>query len=177
MSIDQMLECMLCGYKGTQRDITVHTCNRPWEAFPKIQVKFKKLHPDAKAPERKTDGAAGWDLRGIEARLEGQEHGCVWRITTGIAVEIPPGYVGQVSIRSSLGRTGLSIPNAPGIIDSDYRGEIIIMLQSILPYLSLNPKDRIAQLVIHKLPDVEFVEVESLGETARGSGSFGSTGR
>lgn len=140
----------------------------------KMKIKFKKLNPNAVMPRRGTSGAAGFDLTAVS--LEVTE--TTLKYDTGIAVEIPPGYVGLVFPRSSVCKTGLSLANSVGVIDSDYRGSISFVfykpMQCIVPYL---PGDRIGQLVIVPIPAVEFVEVDELSETERGSGGYGSTGK
>lgn len=140
-------------------------------------LRVKRLRPEAILPTRATDGDAGLDLYSWRASHVG--HGVVSKIETGIAVEIPPGYVGLVHPRSGLAANyGITVVNAPGTIDAGYRGELIVLLTSIKNYMSLdiNPGDRIAQLVIQKveLPTVE--EVEELTDSVRGAGGFGSTG-
>ena len=150
------------------------------EAFSdKVQVKFKKLHPDAKAPIRATDGAAGWDLSAYgSGKLVYPEYMATpIKYHTGIAVEIPPGYVGLVFPRSSVYKTGMFLSNCVGVIDSDYRGEICFIYNNFLPGAKYGKGDRIGQLVIVPCPSVEMVEVEELSETERGSGGFGSTGK
>ena len=95
-----------------------------------------------------------------------------------LAVEIPPGYVGLFFPRSSICKTGLSMANSVGVIDSDFRGSISLVFykntQCIVPYF---PGDRIGQLMIVPIPEVEYVEVEELSETERGAGGYGSTGK
>jgi len=100
-------------------------------------------------------------------------------VPTGIAVEIPPGYEGQVRPRSGRAlREGLTLLNTPGTIDSDYRGEIqVIMVNLGREPVSIEPGDRIAQLVIAPVARVELVEVDELDDTSRGGGGFGHTGR
>ena len=140
----------------------------------KLKIKFKKLNPNAVIPKQGTAGAAGFDLTAVW--LEATE--TTLKYDTGIAVEIPPGYVGFVFPRSSVCKTGLSLANSVGVIDSDYRGSISFVfykpMQCIVPYL---PGDRIGQLVIVPIPEVEYVEVEELSETERGAGGYGSTGK
>lgn len=139
-----------------------------------LKIKFKKLNPNAVIPKRGTIGAAGFDLTAIG--LEVTE--TTLKYDTGIAVEIPPGYVGLVFPRSSVCKTGLFLANSVGVIDSDYRGSISLVFYKpsvcIVPYL---PGDRIGQLVIVPIPAVEFVEVDDLSETERGAGGYGSTGK
>lgn len=139
-----------------------------------LKIKFKKLNPNAVMPKQGTTGAAGFDLTAVS--IEVKEN--TLKYDTGIAVEIPPGYVGIVSPRSSVCKTGLSLANSVGVIDSDYRGSISLVFYKpavcIVPYL---PGDRIGQLLIVPIPEVEFVEVEELSETERGAGGYGSTGK
>lgn len=140
----------------------------------KLQIKFKKLNPNAVMPKQGTTGAAGFDLTAVS--IEKNEK--MMKYDTGIAVEIPPGYVGLVFPRSSVCKTGLSLANGVGVIDQDFRGSISLVFykntQCIVPYF---PGDRIGQLVIVPIPAVEFVEVDELSETERGAGGYGSTGR
>ena len=97
---------------------------------------------------------------------------------TGIAVEIPPGYVGLVFPRSSVCKTGLSLANSVGVIDSDYRGSISLVFYKGAELIeAYSYGDRIGQLVIVPIPEVEFVEAEELSETERGAGGYGSTGK
>ena len=151
--------------------------------FNKLPVKFKKLHPDAKAPVRATDGSAGWDLTALgfayidEEGEEFETYTGIAKYRTGIAVEIPPGYVGLVFPRSSLFKTGMDLTNCVGVIDSDYRGEIAFVFRVIDIGDKYKNGDRIGQLVIVPCPAVELVELEELSETERGTGGFGSTGR
>lgn len=139
-----------------------------------LKIKFKKMNPNAVIPKRGTIGAAGFDLTAIG--LEVTE--TTLKYDTGIAVEIPPGYVGFAFPRSSVCKTGLQLANSVGVIDSDYRGSISFVFYKpkvcIMPYF---PGDRIGQLVIMPIPEVEFVEAEELSETERGAGGYGSTGK
>lgn len=140
----------------------------------KMKIKFKKLNPNAVMPKLGTSGAAGFDLTAISLEVTDM----TLKYDTGIAVEIPTGYVGLVFPRSSVCKTGLSLANSVGVIDSDYRGSISFVfykpMPCIVPYL---PGDRIGQLVIMPIPEVEFVEAEELSETERGEGGYGSTGK
>ena len=139
-----------------------------------LQIKFKKLNPNAVMPKQGTSGAAGFDLTAVN--IEGKE--TTLKCDTGIAVEIPPGYVGLLFPRSSVCKTGLSLANGVGVIDQDFRGSISLVFykntQCIVPYW---PGDRIGQLMIVPIPEVEFVEADELSETERGSGGYGSTGK
>lgn len=127
-------------------------------------------------PAYATDGSAGVDLRAVEdVVLRPLERKLV---RTGLRVEIPPGYEGQVRPRSGLAlRLGLGMVNAPGTIDSDYRGEIGVILVNLgSEEIRLSAGERIAQMVFAPVARAEFVRVEALEPTARGGGGFGSTG-
>lgn len=143
-----------------------------------IKVKVKKLREDAILPKRHSAGAAGFDL--YASSLVVLRPWAVKDVGTGIAIEIPPGYEGQIRPRSGLSMQKVVIPNAPGTIDSDYRGEIKVLMMEIdgdtPPYI-VSKGDRIAQLVITPVQDVEFEVVDELSDTERGEGGFGSTGR
>lgn len=147
----------------------------------KTIIKFKKLHPDAKVPERKTDGAVGFDLASVAdvtIRNTNVEPKAIC-IPTGIALEIPKGYHGKIFLRSSTGlNTKLRLANGTGIIDSDFRGEVLILAENnTRSYVHVRKGERVAQLLIEKTEDVTFEEVKELGETARGTKGYGSTGR
>ena len=133
--------------------------------------------PAVDLPAYQTEGAAGLDLRADEActLLPGERR----LVPTGIAVEIPPGHEGQVRPRSGLAlRHGVGMVNAPGTIDADYRGEVGVILvnHGQQPFVVARG-DRIAQLVIAPVVRVEMREVEALGDSDRGAGGFGSTGK
>ena len=142
-----------------------------------VNIKVKKLNKDANIPFRATLGSAGADLCACLDSDVIIEHGERRLIPTGISVEIPAGYGGFIFARSSLGKSGISLANGVGVIDSDYRGEMKILLinHSGEPYIVRNG-DRIAQLVILPVCITEFIEEENLSETSRGTGGFGSTG-
>ena len=142
-----------------------------------MRIRFKKLHPWAVAPKQGTPGSAGFDLTATSREYDGDHSVCDYG--TGLAVEIPEGFVGMVFPRSSVYRTGDILSNGVGIIDSDYRGEIRAKFYGVnhlfdCPY---EVGDRICQLVIVPIPVVEFVEAAALSETTRGAGGYGSTGR
>ena len=143
-----------------------------------MSFRFTRLSEEAAAPRRAHAGDAGFDLRAIEsARLEPGERASVG---TGIAVEIPEGSAGLVLPRSGLAaKHGISVVNAPGLIDAGYRGEIRVLLLNTdrTEPFEIEPGDRIAQLVIVEVGDEDPLEVASLQESARGDGGFGSTGR
>ena len=141
-----------------------------------MKLKIKKLDPDLPTPRYATEGGVGLDLyAAVSAEVWS---GKVAVIPTGIAVEIPPGYEGQVRGRSGLGKLGIGRPNGIGTIDSDYRGEIQVMLVRHREggYL-VSRGDRIAQLVIAPVVRAEIEVVEELSGTERGEGGLGSTGR
>ena len=144
-----------------------------------IEVLFTKLHAEAQAPQRGSTLAAGWDLRSIEEHTV--HKGKTTRIPTGLDVAIPAGFEGQVRARSSLGAKGMILPNGVGTIDADYRGEIQVLATWIGEgdSFTVEAGERIAQLVVAPIPSVEFIEVkpDELGDTKRGTGGFGSTGR
>lgn len=144
-----------------------------------VRVLFTKLHPDAKAPTQGSLLAAGWDLRTVETCVINK--GKSTKVPTGLAVAIPAGYEGQIRARSSLGARGIILPNGIGTIDADYRGQIHVLMTWIGEGEStiIEAGERIAQMVISPVPKVKFEEVseEQLGETERGDGGFGSTGR
>jgi dUTP pyrophosphatase len=144
-------------------------------------VKFKRLPHGrgVKLPEYISLGAAGMDLCAAIDEPVKLPPNIVTKIPIGFQIEIPPGFEGQVRMRSGLGtKFGLMIPNAPGTIDSDYRGEIMVALIHFngVP-LIVEPGDRIAQLIIAPVAFADIWEVSELSETARGTGGFGSTGR
>ena len=143
-----------------------------------MSFRFTRLTEGSQAPSRAHAGDAGFDLRAVEAaRLEPGERASVG---TGIAVEIPDGSAGLVLPRSGLAaRHGISVVNAPGLIDAGYRGEIRVLLLNTdrAEAFEIEPGDRVAQLVIVEIGDDEPVEVDSLEESVRGGGGFGSTGR
>ena len=145
---------------------------------PSPGVKIKKLRPEARLPAYMTPGAAGADLYAavVEAvRIAPGERSV---IPIGIALEIPDGFEGQVRPRSGLAvRDGLTILNAPGTIDSDYRGELNVIVVNLgQKECWVRTGDRIAQLVIAPVVRAELRWVEDLGETDRGAGGFGHTG-
>lgn len=145
-----------------------------------MNIPFVKLHPDAKMPVYGSEGAAGADLSAL-CSPEGVtiQPGQRVMIPTGVAVQLPVGYVGLLCARSSLGvKFGLSLPNGVGVIDWDYRGQLQVALVNLsqTPY-TIAPGERIAQLLVMPVCRAEFVQADSLEDTARGQGGFGSTGR
>ena len=149
-----------------------------------MQVKFKKLHPDAVTPSYAKAGDAGLDLTATSINVTNNfvEYG------TGIAIEIPEGHVGFMIPRSSVTKTGLIMKNSIGVIDSGYRGELraryTISLMVGLPEAIENTKEqflykvgeRVAQLIIVPIPTIELEEVSELSDSHRGASGYGSTG-
>ena len=143
-----------------------------------MRIRIHRLDPDVKLPERRHAGDAGYDLFArTDARLT--PGGGRALVPTGVAVAIPEGYAGFVQPRSGLAlRHGVTCLNTPGLIDAGYRDEISVLLVNLDPRLAFDVQrgDRIAQLVIQRVHEVEWDEVESLDDTARGIGGWGSTG-
>jgi dUTP diphosphatase len=143
-----------------------------------MTLRVVRLDPRATLPTRAHPGDAGLDLHALEAAtLAPGERAS---LATGIAVEIEPGHAGLVLPRSGLAaRHGISVVNAPGLIDAGYRGELQVLLLNNDPRVSfeVHAGDRIAQLVVIAVGVVEPVEVSQLSETPRGAGGFGSSGR
>ncbi len=143
------------------------------------EIKVKKLNPLAKLPVYGTDYAAGADLCACIFAPVTIEPGETFMFKTGISIEIPEGYAGLIYARSGLSsKRGLAPANKVGVIDSDYRGEIIVALynQSLTPQ-KIEPNERIAQLIITPYIRGIFNETDELSDTERGEGGFGSTGR
>lgn len=150
-------------------------------AAPRLRVAIRRLAHgrDLELPEAASTGSAGLDLRAaVEEDLEIPAGGRV-RVPTGLVVEIPPGWEGQVRPRSGLAhRHGVTLTNSPGTIDSDYRGEVqVLMINLGAEPFTIHRGDRIAQLLIAPVTRVDWDEVEVSTESDRGTGGFGSTGR
>ena len=144
----------------------------------KVEVKIKKISPNAVLPTYGTENAAGADLSACLFAPITIDPGQTFVVKTGLTMEIPEGYVGLIYARSGLAtKRGLAPSNKVGVIDSDYRGEIMVALynQSELPQ-KIEPGERIAQLVIAPYLQGVFNEVDELSDTTRGAGGFGSTG-
>ena len=144
-----------------------------------MTLQIKRVRDQAVLPQRATDGSAGLDLRACTTDEICIMPGETAVLPTGLAVALPEGSVGLVFGRSGLGiRHGIVPANAVGVIDADYRGEILVGLtnHSAEPYIIV-PDDRIAQLVIVPVLTPPIEEVENLSETVRGEGGFGSTGK
>jgi len=137
-----------------------------------------KLKDEALLPTRAHEGDAGLDLYACESAHIGP--GERWSVGTGVGVEIPAGHAGLVLPRSGLARDhGIALVNAPGLIDSGYRGELRVLLLNTDPAetFRVEPGERIAQLLITPIATPEPVETAALGDSARGEGGFGSSGR
>lgn len=141
-----------------------------------MKINIKKLEPEAIIPTKGSDAAAGVDLYAPRALVI--HPGSNGVINTGLAIEIPDGYFGAIFARSGMStRKGLRPANCVGVIDSDYRGEIIVVLHNDTDIIRpVQEGDRIAQLVILPYEKIEFSEVEKLTNTERADGGFGSTG-
>lgn len=141
-----------------------------------VIVRFRKLRPEAVIPRYMTDGAAGMDLASASTVT-------VWPgsrelVHTWLAAEIPPGFEAQVRTRSGMAlKYGLVVANSPGTVDSDYRGEIGVIIANLDEVAhTISAGERVAQMVIAPVVRAEIVEVEELSATERGAGGFGSTG-
>lgn len=145
--------------------------------MPNIDVRITKLVPNAQIPEYAYPGDAGLDLRVMDDVLLMENENKL--VGTGLAVAIPEGYVGLIVIRSGIAaKRGVTILNSPGIIDSHYRGELMLNLSNLTcdGVAAIRKGERVAQLVIVPIPTVQLIPVDSLDETDRGVNGFGSTG-
>lgn len=147
-----------------------------------VEIKFKRLSRELNhipLPSYATKGSSGLDIYAALEKPVALSRGGIEMVPTNISVEIPEGYEIQVRPRSGLAaKHGIGILNSPGTIDSDYRGEIkIIIINFGKEDFIIQPAERIAQLVISKVYRAKFVETEELNETKRGEGGFGHTGR
>lgn len=140
-----------------------------------MKVKIKKLHQDAVIPVYAKPGDAGLDLTAISESWN--EDNSMVTYDTGLAVEIPEGHVGLLFPRSSVSKTTLNLANSVGVIDSGYRGSIMLKFRYLEEGDVYDVGDRVGQLLILPYPAIEFEEVEELSSTERGEGGFGSTGR
>lgn len=142
-----------------------------------VRVPIKILSSDAQVPSMAYNGDAGVDLRSVEhIVLKPQERAMV---ATGLAIALPEGYAGFVLPRSGLAaKHGISIVNAPGLIDSNYRGELKVVLVNTDPEesFSIEIGDRIAQLIVMPVPTISFEQIEELPDSQRGESGFGSSG-
>ncbi|MDP6232815.1 MAG: dUTP diphosphatase [Candidatus Poseidoniaceae archaeon] len=145
----------------------------------RVDLRMARLDERAVLPVRATHASAGMDLHALE-RTE-VTRGEATLVRTGLAMALPAGWEAQIRCRSSLGRKGLIMPNGLGTIDADYRGELMVMMTWIGEGTSyvLEAGERVAQLLVAPVPEVNVVacRFEDLGETERGEGGFGSSGR
>ena len=144
----------------------------------RTEVRFKRLHPKAQLPAYQSAEAAGMDLHACLDAPVTLQPGDLARVSLGWIMAIPSGFEGQVRPRSGLAaKHGITVPNAPGTIDSDYRGEAVVALINLgRAAFTVEHGMRIAQLVVAPVVRAGVVEVTALDETARGGGGFGSTG-
>src|SRR5271166_2227493 len=146
---------------------------------PDLRVQVRRMGPvEVPLPRYQSPGAAGMDLHAAITRPVTIAPLARVRVPTGLAIALPHSFEGQVRPRSGLAaRTGLTVLNAPGTVDSDYRGEVQVLLVNLgdAP-VTIVPLERVAQLVIAPVAHAEFVEDGELDETERGDGGYGSTG-
>ena len=142
-------------------------------------LKVKKIDGRAVLPTYQTPGSAGLDLSVLLDKAKTLADNEYFMFSTGLAVEIPPGYVGLLFVRSSVGtKLGLRLANSVGVIDSDYRGEVRIAIHNISgKEVVVENGQKLAQLVIMPAMQYELIEVDELQDTERGAGGFGSTDR
>jgi dUTP pyrophosphatase len=143
------------------------------------RLKVRKLRPDALVPRYMSELAAGLDLAAALDEPVTIAAGGRAAVPTGIAIAIEPGFEGQVRPRSGLARrSAVTVLNAPGTIDADYRGEVVVLLVNLgQEPVAIEPGERIAQLVVAPVARAEVEEVSELEPSTRGQGGFGSTGR
>jgi dUTP pyrophosphatase len=142
----------------------------------RVELRVRRLRDDVSVPAYAHPGDAGLDLAAAErTRIE---PGARAAVPTGLAVAVPDGWVGLVHPRSGLARRhGLTVANAPGTIDAGYRGELVVLLVNLgADPVTVEAGDRIAQLLLQQVGHAEVVEVDTLDDTERGSGGFGSSG-
>lgn len=144
-----------------------------------MRIRVRRLAADLPLPSRASAGSAGYDLCAAVDTPLALEPGDRALVPTGLAIELEPGWEAQVRPRSGLAlRHGLTVLNAPGTIDSDYRGEVgVILINHGREPFTVERGERIAQLVLAQVAEVEWIEIDALTETERGGGGFGSTGR
>lgn len=144
-----------------------------------IDIKIKRLHPDAQLPTRATSGSSGYDVYALNDIFLKPGQSTIAEL--GFSVEIPEGYEIQVRSRSGLAaKQQIFVTNSPGTIDSDYRGEVKVLLTRLGtlngPAFIISKGERVAQLVLAEVPKSQIIEVTEVSGTERGSGGFGSTG-
>jgi dUTP pyrophosphatase len=142
-----------------------------------VELKVKLEHPEAKLPLKATIGSAGFDLFAVSEKINIEDRYIEYSF--GLSLEIPNGYVGLIFPRSSITKKDILLGNAVGVIDSDFRGEITARFKNLLPVGARKYKvgERIAQLVVMKLPDeLTIKQVDQLDQTERGASGYGSSG-
>jgi len=144
-----------------------------------IPLRIKRLSPHAIVPDYQSEHAAGMDLHAAIEDSITLQPGEISPVPCGFAMELPVGYEAQIRPRSGLAcKYGISVPNAPGTIDADYRGQVIVALINLSKEsFVVEPKMRIAQMVVAEVTRCDVMEVDQLEETLRGAGGFGSTGK
>lgn len=145
-----------------------------------LQVKVKKLNDNAILPAQADSGSAGMDLTATTEKLVVEGSVSYVEYGTGLALEIPEGYMGLIFPRSSISSsTTLVLANAVGVVDSSYRGEVKLRFKSLVPMGAKKYKigERVGQLIIVPYPKIQLVEVDELNDTQRGQGGFGSSGK
>lgn len=141
-----------------------------------VRVRIKKLHPDAVIPTKAHPSDAGFDHTATWSGWNNANK--VFEYGFGLSFEIPKGYVGLIFPRSSIYRKDLSLTNCVGVVDSGFRGEVTVKFKSISGRVpeSYNVGERVAQMIILPYPEITFVESDTLTDTDRGTGGYGSTG-
>ena len=188
---DSLPEFLRTSQQHLAEDTAVEDADEPAEAVIVPQqgvctLKVKKLHPDAVVPKLATPGAACFDLHAIDVSHQVLLPGRPTKVRTGLAFEVPPGYALMVYSRSGHGfKSNTRLSNCVGVIDSDYRGEVMVSLYrddsvndhfSAASAMKIHSGDRVAQAMLIPVPAVAFEEVNVLSSTDRGTGGFGSTG-
>lgn len=141
-----------------------------------LPIKVKKLDPNAVIPSYAKIGDAGLDLTAVSIQtVDNQEYGYI-EYGTGLAFEIPQGYVGLLFPRSSVSKTGLILSNSVGVIDSGYRGEVKLRYKYVKNTAHYVVGDRVGQLIIVPYPEVQLIQSQELSDTQRGENGFGSSG-
>lgn len=141
-----------------------------------MKLKVKKLNPDAVIPTKAHPTDAGLDLTAISINIVNEKDFGYIEYGTGLSIELEPGYAGFLFPRSSLSKTGLILANSVGVIDQGYTGEIKFRFKYIPGTIKYDLGERIGQLVIQKVENVEIEQVDELSQTDRGSNGFGSSG-
>ena len=142
-----------------------------------MKIKYKLLNENAKCPVRAYDEAAAWDMFAASLTMVEEDGYAYLNYGTGLALEIPSGYVGKIFPRSSISKTGLILCNSVGIIDPDFRGEISFRFKWIRDFAYYSVGERIGQIRLEKTIPILWVATETLTETLRGEGGYGSTGK